>query len=307
MARIRNNSWQDDLQLKEALQHYIKSGLNRTEILHFMQRDFSQYAWSPRTLDRRLQHFEIRCINGNISVDQVRDAVQEELQGPGVLLGYRAMHQKIRQVHDLAVPRDLVHDVMFQLDPEGLECRAPGFKTKKKKGNFTSPGPNFVHSLDGHDKLMGFQNSTYPIAVYGCLDTCSRKVLWVKVWRSNSDPKLIGRFYLEYLYEQRTIASMLRVDKGTETGVMATMHAYLRQQHGDMDAGETVIFGPSTSNQVEYICSNIRPSKKIYMFHDPARFLFLGRFLFSFFFFLVFLYKFLFMFLNFLFDKMKLI
>jgi hypothetical protein len=139
MARIRNNSWQDDLQLKEALQHYIKSGLNRTEILHFMQRDFSQYAWSPRTLDRRLQHFEIRCINRNISVDQVRDAVQEELQGPGVLFGYRAMHQNIRQVHDLAVPRDLVHDVMFQLDPEGLECRAPGFKTKKKKGNFTSP------------------------------------------------------------------------------------------------------------------------------------------------------------------------
>jgi hypothetical protein len=64
---------------------------------------------------------------------------------------------------------------MFELDPEGLECRAPGFKTEKKKGKFTSLGPNFVHSLDGHDKLMGFENSTYPIAVYGCLDTCSRK------------------------------------------------------------------------------------------------------------------------------------
>jgi hypothetical protein len=69
MARIRNNSWQDYLELKEALQHYTKSVLNRTEILDFMQRDFSQYAWSPRTLDRRLQHFEIRCIDRNISVD----------------------------------------------------------------------------------------------------------------------------------------------------------------------------------------------------------------------------------------------
>jgi hypothetical protein len=83
-----------------------------------------------------------------------------------------------------------------------------------------------------------------------------QKVLWVKVWRSNSDPKLIGHFYLEHLCEQRTITSMLRVDKGTETGVMATIHAYLRQQHGDMDAGETVLFGPFTSNQVECICSN---------------------------------------------------
>ena len=78
------------MQLKEALQHYIKSGLNLTEILDFVQRDFSQYAWSPRTLDRRSQNFEIRCIDRNISVDQVRDALklQEELQGPGDLLGY---------------------------------------------------------------------------------------------------------------------------------------------------------------------------------------------------------------------------
>jgi hypothetical protein len=59
------------------------------------------------------------------------------------------------------------------------------------------------------------------------------------MWKSNSDPKLIGRFYLEYLYEHRTIA-----------WVIATMHAYLRQQHGDMDAEDTVLYGPSTSNQI---------------------------------------------------------
>ena len=80
MARIRNDSWKDDLQLKDALQHHIKSGLNRSEILDFMQRDFSQYAWSSRTLDRRLPHFEIRCTDRKISVDQVRDAVRKELQ-----------------------------------------------------------------------------------------------------------------------------------------------------------------------------------------------------------------------------------
>ena len=32
-------------------------------------------------------------------------------------------------------------------------------------------GPNWVHSLDGHDKLMGYQNSTFPLAIYGCLDS----------------------------------------------------------------------------------------------------------------------------------------
>ena len=32
---------------------------------------------------------------------------------------------------------------------------------------------------------------------------------------------------------------------------MAKMHAFVRQQHGDMDPLKTVIYGPSTSNQVK--------------------------------------------------------
>ena len=42
------------------------------------------------------------------------------------------------------------------------------------------------------------------------------------------------------------------MDRGTETGVMATMHAFLRQDHGDIDPIETVIYGPSTANQVSF-------------------------------------------------------
>lgn len=42
----------------------------------------------------------------------------------------------------------------------------------------------------------------------------------------------------------------MRMDKGTETGVLATMHSFLRRHHGDIDPCETVIYGPSTSNQV---------------------------------------------------------
>ena len=71
------------------------------------------------------------------------------------------------KVHDLRVPRDLVHAVMYNVDSVSLEERAPCFKKKKKKkkGHFTTRGTNWVHSLDGHDKLMGYQNSTFPIAV----------------------------------------------------------------------------------------------------------------------------------------------
>ena len=42
---------------------------------------------------------------------------------------------------------------MYDLDSEGLEARSVRAKKRKPKGHFTTKGPNFVHSVDGHDKL----------------------------------------------------------------------------------------------------------------------------------------------------------
>ena len=250
MAGLRNDSWCEDLALQEDLAKYVRQGMQRKEMLDFLKRDFPMYAWRIPTLDRRLRHFHIFYTDRNVTVDEVKEAVGKELQGPGQLLGYRALHQKIRQEHLLNVPRDLVYAVMQELDPEGLESRAVGVKNKKKKQCFTARGPNWVHSVDGHNKLMGFQNDTFPLAIYGSIDTASRKLLWLRIWTTNREPRLIGRWYLEYLYESKVIPSYLRMDRGTETGIMATMHAFLRQHHGDMDPTETVIYGPSTANQV---------------------------------------------------------
>ena len=39
----------------------------------------------------------------------------------------------------------------------------------------------------------------------------------------------------------------IRIDKGTETGVMTTIHSYLRDKVGDVDdETETVLYGPSS-------------------------------------------------------------
>ena len=138
-------------------------------------------------------------------------------------------------------------------------------RKKRKKGNFSSKGPNFVHSLDGHDKMMGYQNSTFPLAVYGCIDTASRKIMWLRIWTTNSNPKLVGRWYVEHLLETRTISRMIRLDKGTETGVMANMHEYLRRNHSDIDDPvDTILYGPSTSNQVKWF-------QQVYIFYFDSQ------------------------------------
>ena len=242
--------WDEDFHLQESLKKYVSAGYKRTEILSFVSRDFPQYPWSLRSVDRRLRHFGIYYTDHSVDVEDAQQAVAKELDGPGKLLGYRAMHKKVRQVHHLNVPRKLVNEVMYDIDPEGLEARALATNSPRVRGNFTTKGVNWVHAMDGHAKLMGFQKNTFPLGVYGCIDTASRKLLWLRVWTGNSDPKLIDRFYLDYLYESRMIARKIRIDKGTETGKMATLHAFLRRHHGDMDPLDTVIYGPSTANQV---------------------------------------------------------
>ena len=49
--------------------------------------------------------------------------MQKDLDSPGALLGYRAMHKKIKQQHNIKVPRDAVYTVMAHLDEEGLKAR----------------------------------------------------------------------------------------------------------------------------------------------------------------------------------------
>ena len=117
------NDWKDDHRLEQDLKTYISQNLKKSEVLDFMQQDFPQYTWSLPTLDRRLRHFGIFYINYDTPLAAVSDAVQKELEGPGRLIGYRAMNQRLRTEYNVQVPRHLVHNVMAELDPEGLEAR----------------------------------------------------------------------------------------------------------------------------------------------------------------------------------------
>ena len=68
-----------------------------------------------------------------------------------------------------------------------------------------------------------------------------------QVWSSNSDPNLIGRWYLEGLLLNGVVPNYIRLDRGTETGAMAAIKGYLG------DCSGSVIFGRSTCNQVRQI------------------------------------------------------
>ena len=93
MADDREATWVHGNDLKEASSQYVQQGLQRCEILEFLGRDFPEYPWSIRSLERRLRHFEIYYNSNHIEIDDVMRVVENELRGPDHLLGYRAMNK----------------------------------------------------------------------------------------------------------------------------------------------------------------------------------------------------------------------
>ena len=96
------------------------------------------------------------------------------------------------------VTRNLVLDVMFDVDQSYWKAVVRIAKSQKRKVILQVKELVGYICLDGHVMLMGYHNSTFPLTVYGANDTASRKILRLKIGVSNSNPKVMGRWYLEY-------------------------------------------------------------------------------------------------------------
>ena len=141
---------------------------------------------------------------------------------------------------------------MLNVDPEGIENRSVRKKLKKKKQPFVSDGAGWLFSVDRHGKLMGFRNSTFPVAIYGCMDTFFRYMNFLFVWDSSSKPLTIGLRHIQHLFETKRLPFNIRIDHRTERGKLGAIHAFLSDNIGDLDdSTDSVIYGLSTTNKIE--------------------------------------------------------
>jgi hypothetical protein len=82
--------------------------------------------------------------------------------------------------------------------------------------------------MDGHDKIK-----LYGFPVHGAIDGYSRRVLWIKVGRTNNDPAVTAKDFYNCIEELEGCPRLLRTDCGTEKGLMATMQCLLRADGED--------------------------------------------------------------------------
>ncbi|XP_074653583.1 uncharacterized protein LOC141907741 [Tubulanus polymorphus] len=151
------------------------------------------------------------------------------------------MHFKCTQ-HGLRIPQNVVRLLLGILDPEGVKQRI----TKRlRRRLYENPGPNAIWNVDGYDKPKPFG-----FCVSGCIDGFSRLIIWLEVWTTNNDPRVICGYFLEAVESKDGCPSRLRADDGTENPFIQQMQIFLRNDHIDRYAGHhSYLRGKSTANQ----------------------------------------------------------
>ena len=140
---------------------------------------------SLRTLKRKLKTIQLTK-SPNITNAAVCQIITRELRGPSAGYGYRLMWYKLKITYGIQVRRSTVMKILREEDPAGTLLR----KCKYIKLRvYTCDGPNNTWHEDGNDKLK-----PYGFPIHGCIDGFWRKVLWLKVTRSNNNPVVPARY-----------------------------------------------------------------------------------------------------------------
>ncbi|KAA1094917.1 hypothetical protein PGT21_032708 [Puccinia graminis f. sp. tritici] len=235
-------------QLEDHIQTYFERGLSYSQIHHALTTSHD-YTQSFRTLERKIKSMNLTrrtddLDNNKVDIDTIVSCIQEIHQTPeGRNVGYQRMRQLLQTKYGFNIHNLTVALINRTLDPEGVDNRS---KRVLKRRVFNTPGPNFIWSADGHDKLKKFG-----ITLYGFIDAWSRKILGIFVHVTNNNPRHIGYYYLELVKREGGIPRRTSTDRGTETIHMAGHQINLTESfNADCpDPIQSHLFTKSTHNQ----------------------------------------------------------
>lgn len=174
---------------RTTLQHLFERGFRCETIVHFLQ-EYHGISMNVRTLKRRLSRRQYGLPRRNRQVYSeysVREIIKREIEGPLSLLGYRGMWNKLRTSYNISVPRDMVMRILRELDPDSSALEKA---RKLQRRSYVSPGPNASWHVDGYDKVK-----PCGLPIPGCVDGFFRRIMWLKVCKSNNNPVIPASFF----------------------------------------------------------------------------------------------------------------
>ena len=171
--------------------NYFYLGLHYSRTAQLLLK-YHDTQMSKSTLKRRLKEYNLK--KHNVPIELLHITIQREVRGPAASFRYGKIQRHLRSRYKLNILRDNVMNILKEVDPEGTEIRRSRKLCRRK---YISSGPDNFCYMDGYDKLRPFG-----VPMHGTIDGFSRKVIWLRVTKTNNNPSVVA-------------PSILRTDCGT--------------------------------------------------------------------------------------------
>ncbi|KAJ7177077.1 hypothetical protein C8R46DRAFT_1246406 [Mycena filopes] len=100
-------------------------------------------------------------------------------------------------------------------------------KNRLRRKRFWAAGVNDLWAVDQHDKWK----YKFGLALHSGIDPFIGLIHWMKIWWTNSNPRLILSYYLDSVAETGVMPLVSQSDPGTENFGLANGHTLLRHLH----------------------------------------------------------------------------
>jgi hypothetical protein len=228
---------------------YFDLGLQQKDIVFCLARNHGIII-SERHLRRLLKDLNLYRRKNYTSIEDTVLFINQQIQESGKLHGYRWMHERCK-INGIKARQQDVRMILSALDPNSVEKRR---RRRLCRRAYYSKGPNYTWHLDGYDKLKPFG-----FAISGCIDGYSRHLIWLNVYTTNNNPRIIAGYYYEAACQLKGCPAILRGDFGTENTYVKDFQVAFGQKYVD---------GTSSANQrIESFWSLLRKECMEYWIH----------------------------------------
>ena len=181
--------FQDSICEKDIIRNYFQAGYHYEVIVMFL-RLYHNINISKRTLERRRSYYGFRKRGfSNVTINELKNDIVSEIKGLASMRGYRGLWYSLKTNYGIIVQRDIVMNILKEINPEVTNMRKACRLHQRK---YVSEGPNSCWHADGYDKLK-----TYGFPIHGCIDRYSKRILWLKVTKSNLHAKVPAAYYVD--------------------------------------------------------------------------------------------------------------
>jgi hypothetical protein len=240
-------------ELRERIVTLFLLGTSERDMLRILRQD--GFTIEPRRLQRiRLEESthllrSTRWINEadeDAQIVKLQEIVEEELEkGTIEDFGRTHLYYHFRALghRDVVITYKRLFDAVKRANPQGVRRRLSHHVRVRRK--LRVPGPNFMWSIDAHDKLerFGFE-------IYAGIDSYARYITWCYCGVSAHTQFAIFAQYIKVVEEHGYFPFFLRSDRGVETVMAAEAHLALHKKSDPSTSFPKVYrYGTSKKNQ----------------------------------------------------------